>query len=150
MKRFFFSLENLLLHRTNIEEKERILLSRIHFNLQAEHEQRESLKRKTEETVLELARKRAENAEQEEIGCFYPYLERLRYESEQCEKRIDQLQKDFDAQKVKVIEASKNRKLIDTLKRRRKGEYLEACDREEQKEIDEMVVSRFALRDPHL
>jgi flagellar FliJ protein len=147
MKRFLFTLETLLIHRTNIEEKERTVLSRINFNLQTENQLRESLKRKTEEAILELSRKRSENADREEIGCYYPYLDRLRYEADQCEKRIVQLQGELEAQKARVMEASRNRKLIDTLKKRRKGEYLDACDREQQKEIDELVVSRFALKD---
>jgi flagellar FliJ protein len=143
MKRFAFGLETLLRHRTNLEEKERTILSRIQFNLESEFRQRDMLEQKTRGVLDELKRLRVAGAPQEELGWFFPYLDRLRFETDQCQQRIVRIQKELEAQKTVLVEASKKKKVLETLKKRKKAEYTEAADRQEQKDTDDLIVSRF-------
>jgi len=146
MKRFSFRLETLLRHRTNLEEKERNELFRLVSLLHRKCEQRQRLQEKNHATLLELASKKLSNAEHAEIGWFYAYLDRLRYEMEQCRKSIAQLEKGIEDQKLLVIEASKHRKVLETLKTRKEKEFSALVEKEEQKAVDEIVVVRFPHR----
>lgn len=143
MKKFSFNLENLLRHRRNIEEREKTALSRIQFNLLTEQRKREQIARKNLEALVELESLRRASAGQEELRFYYPYLERLRHEAELSDQSIVRLEKELHEQKSAVLTASRNKKVIEILKSRKKSEFLAEVDRQEQKAIDEMVVSRL-------
>ncbi len=146
MKRFAFRLETLLRHRKNLEEKERNELVRMASLLQKKCEQLQLLQDKTHATLHELAGKKIAYAEHVEIGWFYTYLDRLKHEMEQCRQSIAQLKQEIEDQKSLVIEASKRRKVLDTLKTRKEKEFSAAAEKEEQKAVDEIVVIRFPHR----
>ncbi len=143
MKRFAFRLETVLRHRRNLEEKERNELFRLVSMLNQKVEQMKRLQDKSDETIQELTGKKLEEFEHSEIGWFHTYLEHLRREMEKCRSQIAQLEDQIQLQKVALIEASKRKKIIDTLKTRQEKEYFVRVEKEEQKAIDEIVVIRF-------
>ncbi len=147
MKRFVFNLETLLRHRENLEEKERNELARLRYLRQTEVNNRERLRRCLGENLRELCRLRSLDANSEEILWFYPYLDRLRYEIGLSEKTIAQLDKEVEKQLGVVIEATKKKKVLDSLKSRRLKEYNLGVERQEQKNVDEIVVTRYARKD---
>ena len=143
MKRFAFRLETVLRHRKNLEEKERNELFRLVSHLNQTCDQLKKLQDKNDETLLELTDKKLEEFEHAEIRLFYTYLDHLRREMEQCHKQIAQLEDQVQKQKVALVEASKRKKILDTLKARKEKEYLARVEKEEQKAVDEIVVIRF-------
>jgi flagellar protein FliJ len=143
MKKFSFNLETLLRHRKNIEEREKTALSRIQYSLQSEQQRRDWISRKNVETLSELETLRRERAAQEELRLYYPYLDRLRHEAEASAQNIVKLEKELQEQKTVVLTASRNKKVIEILKSRKKSEFLIEVDRQEQKVIDEIVVTRL-------
>jgi len=147
MKKFSFKLETLLQYRTNIEEKERLALSRLNFMLQAEIGQRERLRAIERETLAQLTLERSGAGQEAESRWYYPYLDRLRLEIERSSLRITNLEKEVDAQKLVVIEASKKKKVLDTLKTKRVKEFTAAVEKQEQKAVDEIVVTRYAHKE---
>jgi flagellar FliJ protein len=144
MKRFKFGLTTLLRHRVNLEEKERVELSHIQFMYQTEQSHRISLESKLQETLKELTQKRAARTDHQELTWFYLYLDRLRLEIEQSGKRLAGLEQKLEKQREKVIDATKNRKVLDTLKTKKEKEYNLTMDKLEQKTIDDLVVIRYA------
>ncbi len=146
MKRFAFRLETVLRHRKNLEEKERIELFRLVSLLNQKLDQMKRLQDKTDETILELTGKELDDFEHTEISWFDTYLEHLRRETGKCRKQISQLEDQIQEQKVALIEASKRKKILDTLKTRREKEYSGRVEKEEQKAADEIVVIRFPQR----
>lgn len=148
MKRFLFSLETLLRHRRNLEEKERAQLSRLFAKFKSEVAHLQSLQAKHHETLTELAQKRVDGSEHDEALLFYPYLDRLRHEMRRSEKRIAQLEQELEAQKTAVIEAKKKKRVLETLRTKKLKQFNAALDKEEQKAIDEIVVTRFAHKAP--
>jgi flagellar export protein FliJ len=144
MKKFSFNLETLLRHRKYLEEKERHELSRLYFAWQSEQNQRQSLERKYLETLVELAQRRQGDLDHKEMSWFYLYLDRLRMELEQSAQRILRVEKQIQTQQAAALEASKKRKVVDALKTRRHRRHIVAEDREEQKAVDELVVTRYA------
>jgi flagellar FliJ protein len=147
LPKFKFSLETLLRHRENLEQNARDELLRLTYNYQVELGRRNELRAKSHETLKELSLKRAENAASEELDWFYLYLNRLSQEIRESTKRLEQLDSEVQAQKLVVIEAKKKRKTLDLMKDRKKRQFDFALEKQEQKEIDELVVTRFSRRE---
>lgn len=147
MKKFAFNLETLLRHRKKLEEKERNEFSRLHCELQTEVKRRDDLRKRLKETSVELSRLRSENADSREVAWFYPYMDRLMYEIELSGRRIARLEQALQAQKLVVIEATKNKKVLDSLKTKKQKEFNLAIERQEQKTVDEIVLTGFARKD---
>ncbi len=143
MKRFTFRLETLLRHRRNLEEKERNELYRLRALYQNEANNLQNLHTKQLATLRELAEKRSASADHAEIGWFYTYLDRLRFEMDQVRQRLLQIDKQIQRQKIVVIEATKRKKVLDTLKAKKQRQYTSELEKEEQKAIDEIVVIRY-------
>jgi len=149
MKRFAFGLETLLRHRRNLEEKQRIELSRLHSQRQSQLDRRKELLDRQEDALAELTEKRLDDtADHEEIHWFYPYLGRLQSEISMCEKRIVQLEEAIEVQKTTVIQVSKDRKVLDKLKSKQEKEFNTVLEKREQKTIDELVTVQFTRKEP--
>ncbi len=121
---------------------------RLSFSYQIELRNRDVLNLKRRQTMSELLRLQEDEADQKELTWFHLYINRLAYEIAECEKRLLQLESEIQSQKEVLIEASKKRKTLTTMKDRQKKEYVRESDRQEQKEIDELVVSRFGVKEP--
>ena len=149
MKRFVFTLETLLRHRRNLEEKQRIELSRLYSQRQSQLDRRKELLDRQEDALTELAEKRlAGTADHREMHWFYPYLDRLQSEIRVCAKRIVQLEEAIEAQRTAVVQASKDKKVLDKLKSRQEKQFNTELDKHEQKTIDELTTVQFAHKEP--
>ena len=98
------------------------------------------------QTHVELESLRRASAGQEELRFYYPYLERLRHEAELSDQSIVRLEKELHEQKSAVLTASRNKKVIEILRSRKKSEFLAEVDRQEQKAI--VVVERARAEEP--
>jgi flagellar FliJ protein len=143
MKRFAFRLETLLHYRKNLEEKEQAVLFQLVSRLQRESNHLHDLQAKHQETLNELTQMRCEGAEYRETSWFYLYLDRLRFEMRRSAERIRQLEQDIQEQKAVLVEASKRKKILDSLKTRERKAFDSTLDKQEQKAVDEIVVVRF-------
>lgn len=146
MRRFQFRLETLLQHRRNVEERERTRFSRLSGELMGEVKRIEALRVRHAETLSELAPMKLGDCDSREIAWFYRFLDRLTQEMEQTARRIEELEKKVEAQKQVMISATRDKKMIENLRTRRAKEFLVSSQREEQKSVDEIVVTRFARK----
>lgn len=146
MPKFLFSLETLLCYRESMEQKERDALFRLTSQYQIECRRHDDLTIKLQETMSDLSLKHAENADHQELTWFYLYLDRLTFEVRECEKGLSQLRLEVQAQKEVVMESSKKRKILATMKEKKQKEYTVALEKQEQKEIDELIIARYATR----
>lgn len=143
MKKFAFHLETLLRFRKNLEEKEQAELFRLFACLQRENNYFEELQRKHQETLIGLTDHRKAGADSTDSNWFYRYLDRLRYEMKLSKDRTARLEQDIQEQKAILIEATKKKKVLDSLKTREKKAFVSAVEKQEQKAVDELVVIRF-------
>jgi flagellar FliJ protein len=146
MKRFAFRLETLLRYRKNLKEKEQAALFQLMAMHQRECSHLEDLQRKQQEVFVELADLRSTGAGYSETSWFYLYLDRLRLEMRRSTERINRLENDLQEQKAILIEASKKKKILDSLKTRQQKAHVVAEEKEEQKAIDDLVVIRFPFK----
>jgi flagellar FliJ protein len=145
LPKFKFSLETLLRHREDLEQRERDELFRITYKQQVEVNHRNSLTAKFQETMNEITRKCEQNAIDHELNWFYLYLNRLTHEIKESEIRLAQLHSEVQAQKEKLIDAAKKRKVLASMKAKKEKEFITAMEKQEQKEIDDLVVTRYAI-----
>ncbi len=145
MPKFKFSLETLLRHREDTEQRERDELFRINYKHQVEVNHRSGLTLKFQETMNEIAQRCEANTLDQELNWAYLYLNRLTHEINESEKRLTQLRSEVEAQKAVVIEAAKNRKALATMKAKQEKEFMVALEKQEQKDIDDLVVTRYAV-----
>jgi flagellar protein FliJ len=144
LAKFVFSLETLLQHRERIEQRERDELFRRIYNYQIELRNRDGLAARLKETMEELGRKQAEDVASQELNWFYLYINRLRLEIQEAEKRLFQIDSGVQEQKKVVIDASKKKKTLVSLRAKQEKEFIFSSEKQEQKEIDELVVTRYA------
>lgn len=144
MAKFVFGLQTLLQHRERIEQRERDELFRRIYNYQVELQNRDRLAGSLKETMEELSRKQAEAAASQELNWFYLYINRVRLEIQEAEKRLLQIDSGVQQQKIIVIEASKKKKILVSLRAKQEKEFVLSLEKQEQKEIDELVVTRYA------
>jgi flagellar FliJ protein len=146
MKKFAFRLETLLRYRKNLEEKEQAELFQLFSRLQRENGHLQDLQRKHQDVLAELTEHRSAGADYGETSWFYLYLDRLRFEMRRSAERIYRLEQDIQEQKTVLIEASKKKKILDSLKTKEQKAYVSAADKQEQKAIDDLVVIRFPYK----
>ncbi|MDM7994845.1 MAG: flagellar FliJ family protein [Acidobacteriota bacterium] len=145
MPKFKFSLETLLRHREDTEQRERDELLRLNYKHQVELNHRHSLTLKFQETMHEISRRCEENTLDQELNWSYAYLNRLTHEIKECENRLKKLKSEVLAQQAVVIEAAKKRKALASMKSKQEKEFVIALEKQEQKEIDDLVVTRYAV-----
>jgi len=144
LRKFKYSLETLLKYREGIEERERDELNRLMYKHQVETNIRNGLSAKLQETIRDMASVCADRSRDRELNWFHLYVNRLTLEIGESEKRLTKLESEIRAQKEAVIEASKNRKTLASMKAKKEREFLLELDRLEQKETDELVITRYA------
>jgi flagellar protein FliJ len=146
LAKFVFGLETLLQHRERIEQRERDELFRRIYNYQLELQNRNRLDVRLKETMDELGRKQTEDNPCFELNWFYLYINRLRQEIQESEKKLMQFDLGVQEQKKTVVEASKQKKTLVSLKAKQEREFVLALEKQEQKEIDELVVTRYTTK----
>lgn len=146
MAKFKFSLQVLLKHREDIEQRERDSLLRITYSYQIALRRRDALQRKRRDTMLQLSLKQTENPEAGDLEWFRLYMNRLAHEIEENKKLLVKLNSEVRAQKEIVVEAVKKRKVISILRAKREKEFNIALDKKEQKEVEEWVTARYAAK----
>jgi flagellar FliJ protein len=144
MKKFSFRLETLLQHRHHLEEKERTKFSAIRNELLVEVDHIQALRTMQAQALAELAQTKSGDCDAQEITWHYRFLDRIALELERSARRIAELEGKLEIQKQVMIEAMRNKKMIENLRSKREKEFLTALERTEQKSVDEIVVTRYA------
>jgi flagellar protein FliJ len=146
MKKFQFRLETLLQHRRNLEEQERAKFSCIRNDFHAEIARKEALSARRTQTLSELVALECAGCDAQEIMWAYSFLGHLDREMKRASERISQLEKRLEDQKQIMIASSRDKKIIENLKAKREKEFLISVEREEQKSIDDLVITRYAFK----
>lgn len=131
-------------YRQEIEDRERDALHRLTYRLQVEENISSELEVKYQKTMHDMAAMCADTSSDRELTWFHRYLNRLTGEIKESKKRLDQLTSEILAQKDAVVEASKHRKTLETMKTKKEKEFFLELERREQKEIDDLVVTRYS------
>lgn len=142
MKKFAFSLKPLLEMRERIEEEKQQVLAARERDLQAAQDEMARLDRRFKDHSTAL-RERHKELSAGELHAHYAHLQFLDRAMTMQHHVIASAKRAVEAARAQLIEASRDRKVIDKLKERRLSEHRELVAAEEQKELDDSNNRRY-------
>ena len=144
---FKFKLQSVLDYRLNIEEKILNEFSELKRELDRQKAMLEELKSERENMVAGLRNMQSQTIKAHDISSILVYVERLRESEKQQNQVILQTIEAVDQKRKDLVEAVKNRKIMENLKDKQKEEYIKDVNDTEQKDSDEMSVLKFGGRE---
>ena len=140
MKTFKFALENILKYRQSIEDQERELLARAMQKVQLEESlsQKLDLEKHMHLSLYDVHKSNISNMRQQES-----YLTSLDLRIKSQQKKLDKAIRVSDTLRVKVVNATSKRKVLESLKEKHLEEYRQELSRAEQKILDEVGISLY-------
>ncbi|HPV49385.1 MAG TPA: flagellar export protein FliJ [Smithellaceae bacterium] len=144
---FKFKLQSVLDYRLNIEEKILNEFSELKRELDRQKAMLEELKSERESMVAGLRNMQSQTIKAHDISSILVYVDRLRESEKQQKQVIQQIMEAVDKKRQELVEAVKNRKIMENLKDKQKEEYIKDVNDTEQKDSDEMSVLKFGGRE---
>ena len=146
LKKFSFSLESVLNVRRMKEEKYEKEFSKAIMELEQERNTLKELENRVCEKQLELRMISQNPFSSDKILLFEHFLEHLEQDVEKQVKRIEKVSNDVEIKRLQLIEATKDKKIIDKLKDKEYARHHDEVNRQERTILDEIAVTRY-LRD---
>lgn len=144
MKKFSFTLENVLKYRKSIEDQEKELLARARQKVQQE----EKLSQELDEEKSGFLK--SYSIDQYHIGDmshrdFYLTSLDLRIKNQQVQ--LDKAIKTSNTLRIRVLDATVKRKILESLKDQKFEEYRHLLAQAEQKVLDEVGISAYCRQE---
>lgn len=144
MKKFVFKLEPLLDYRKRLEEISLKEFAVVLKTLDEEEGKLSLLNEMCKKSFDDLDRLKEEGASSaEDFNMHYSYIAGLKLHIKGQEAIIKTVRTDFEAKRNDLIEASKRKKVVETIKERNLREHVRTAEKEEQKISDDLTSSRF-------
>ncbi|MFW6005580.1 MAG: flagellar export protein FliJ [Desulfonatronovibrionaceae bacterium] len=140
-KEFSFNLQKVLDYRVSLLEKAQQEFALARKNHQEQSALLDSLKQELKEARQEIRKK--ENQTQAGIWLWNHFIDRLEFDLKQAEARLKELSREVNLRRKILIQASKDKKIIEKLKYNQKMKFDHEQEKKEQKEFDEMAVVRY-------
>ena len=141
MKPFSFRLDKILNYRTYLRKKAQIEL----FNARNECLKREkevmSLVEKKTEISKQCSERESKGMSVPDYNTYQAYLKRIRKDIEKAYIKLNQEKEEVIAKEIVLKQASINKKTLEVLKQLKHNKYMESLVREEQKILDEIVIT---------
>ena len=141
MKPFSFRLDKILNYRTYLRKKAQIEL----FNARNECLKREkevmSLVEKKNEISKQCSERESKGMSVPDYNTYQAYLKRIRKDIEKAYIKLNQEKEEVIAKEIVLKQASINKKTLEVLKQLKHNKYMEYLVREEQKILDEIVIT---------
>ncbi len=142
-KKYSFSLENVLNHRINVaQERERVFALAMQ-SLISERKKLRDIKAEIDKEFRELSLVETGSFSSDDFIGYRKYIEHLENLKFQQEEKITQAHAVVEAEREKLIEATKNKKVLERLKEKGMKRYLADINRLEQIELDEIAVLKY-------
>lgn len=144
MKRFRFKLQTVLDQRQAKEDHILAELGELRQEEAREVERLLSLRQRLEDTCVSIELALRRNASSDDVARRQDYAEVTVEDIKLQELTIEGVRNRVEAKRIELIEAMKDRKVLETLRDKQEREYIAAHEREEQNMLDEMASVRFA------
>jgi len=147
MKKFTFNLQSVLDHRQMLEEREQEKLVRIQQEITLAEAGRQQLSNEIHELRLQMARPEPGEIDVEKVTHVTRYMGKLEEDVTTLVRKLSQLEQQKRAQADRVVEARRNREVLESLKEKNFVQYERESNAMEQKLLDELSTVKFALQD---
>jgi len=135
-----FRFESLLRHRENIERNHIHEMSRLQAS-QAEEERVLSLTVDQVRELLEhIAKEEKEGIRSNEVSMYRTFLESARASILEQEKKIINIQGLIEKKRPQLISASKEKKVLEKFKRKKRERFIQELNKKEQKIMDDIAA----------
>jgi len=142
MAKFRFSLQVLLRRREDAEQVARDEMMLRVSRQQQEQQKLDDFKNRRAENAAEMAAKQLDNNAYGELIYYRMYIDRLDLEIENSHRRLVRLRAEVEVQRKVLVEASKKRKTLASLREKKEKAFNFEQAKIFQKEIDDIVVIR--------
>jgi flagellar FliJ protein len=146
---FQFRFETLLATRRHAEDALQKELSDAKRALAAEQTLLRESKEAHRRSMLELRQRQSEGFHAQDLLLFGSFLERLAREIDARMKRVAAAERRVNQKRVLLVEAMKQRKVLEKLREKDERDFQQALARSEQKFIDEVATGRHARHAGH-
>lgn len=139
MTNYKFSMETILELRERTEKEEMEAMARIQNKL--EIEKYEKLQLDEEKLESQKAKRLCQDFQQ--IRYYDLYLSKIDRELVDKTQKIEETEEKLEEQRDKLVEAQKDRKIMEKLREKEYEDYVQEIQRQEQMELDEIAVLKF-------
>ncbi len=143
---FKFKLQSVLEYRINVEEKVQGEFSDANRRLEEQKSVLTALIAERESLMNDLRNMQKGAMKADDITTMIAYVENIREKEKNQKEVIQQAGQQVEAKRLELVEAVKNRKVMENLRDKHAAEYLKNLSEMEQKSSDEMAVLKFGRR----
>ncbi len=144
LKKYRFSLQNVLNHRINLEEERERIFALAMQSLMSEQKKLEYIEAKITKEIHELSVVETRSFSSQDFIDYEKYIVFLENKKTEQQKKICEAKSVVELEREKLIDATKNRKVLERLKEKGMKKYLLDVNRLEQIELDEIAVLKYA------
>jgi len=142
MKPFIFRLERLLNYRGYLERRAQVDLFNAKNEVRGQEEEIERLNRNKMDIWEECSDESARGMNVPLYQIYRSFIKKLDLDLEEANRRLEELEEKVKAKTAALREETIRKKTLENLKDLQRKRYMMQTDREEQKEMDEMVILR--------
>jgi flagellar protein FliJ len=143
MKRFSFKLEPVLAYRKLLEDGEAQKLTQIQTAILEAQDRIRKTDREISHYLSVLKEQTSGTLEIERIRHLTAYLDKLRNDAVRASQQLSKLKADWQSQLEKLMEARKNREIVEKLKHKSLVLHHHEAQALERKLLDELSVMQF-------
>ncbi len=143
MKMFNFSLESVLGYRKSLEDDVKKDLSALGKILVDTEEILSSLKDEYGRSIKGLELMLNGSVSPKELEMYLNFQKNLKKKIESQEEQLIKVKKDWENKRDELVDASKEKKVLEVLKEKKAEEYRYDFAKSDQKEMDEVASGRF-------
>lgn len=140
---FEFELQTLLDARQAQEEKKQMELAEAVRHRESQKEILENIKNKRLQMIKEYCNMEGRPVAGEHLFLYSENIARYREMGEMQKEQCRQAEADAEEKRLALIEATKQKKMLDKLKEKKFMAYLQKLHQTENKELDESAILRF-------
>jgi flagellar FliJ protein len=137
---FVFRLEKILDYRTQLEDQARLALSKARQDLQDQVARVEALERNLEACLAEMSR--LKQMTQPELWLWSGWRKRLELDKKEAQAKRIHLERLVEERRIELVNASKDRKLLEKLRAKQAEKHGQEEQRKEQNAFDETATLR--------
>ena len=142
MARFTFSLDPVLAHRHRLEQEQQVALAAAMLKVRDAERYRDALISRRESMRGELSRRHAQ-MDLTELRATYTHCEFLDREITQQHQVVEVVRRAADVERDKLVALTKDKKVLETLKTRRREAFEAEAAAAEQNQLDDINARIF-------
>lgn len=143
---FKFKLQSVLEYRRNVEERVQGEFSEFKRYLEEQKAILSALVKERKAFMEDLRSMQRGSIRADDIAALVAYVEVIREKETAQMEVIRKAQDDLEKKRLELIDAVKNRKVMESLREKHEEEYRKHLRETEQKHSDEMAVLKFGRR----